>query len=632
MRWAFGMAHIEDFDGVYFSVQHLRLLHPDLMRDSQLIVVHNGPHTAQSQAVEAFVRHKAAGGFRSAKFIHLSDPIGTSAPRNRVFAESDAECTWQMDCHVLPIPGALHAADEFFLSRPDSRDILTGPLLLDSFRQVHTHFDPVWRDEMWGTWGTAWQCRCGAGVPVSAQRGPDGLTRFIQLAGHEVLPLTDCSACGQPFPAVPFAGHEPALQATGYRPLGYDGPPFAIPGQGLGMFACRTAAWPGFHPLSTGFGGEELYIHEKFRRQGGQAICHPRLKWVHRFGRPGAMPYRPNVLQKIRNYVLEFVELGWDLAPIHQHFVAERQRITEATWRQLIADPTTELTASECSTCGKGSAAGPNAPTFTELQSIDAAYTLVRHRPRDLDQHVDTLRELAGQCRDVVEISKRRESTVAFLASAAASLVSYNSEHADPLTQRVQQLAVARGTQTFTLMPLSDPPQIPECDLLFLDYDHTYAGVKRRLEQYRGQVRRYIVLHDTKSHGSKGEDGGPGILQALREFLRAHPEWSVIRHTPDQYGLTVLGCQPQDKPPLPGTIQIATTFAGAVGRLLKSGGATVSEAEYTARLETCSICPQRNDNRCSVCGCFLEAKAALRGEDCPIAQWPTLAPAANKAA
>lgn len=41
--------------------------------------------------------------------------------------------------------------------------------------------------------------------------------------------------------------------------------------QGLGIFACRRDVWPGFNPRLRGFGGEEGYIHEKFRRAGGPA-------------------------------------------------------------------------------------------------------------------------------------------------------------------------------------------------------------------------------------------------------------------------------------------------------------------------------------------------------------------------
>ncbi|MGL1784034.1 hypothetical protein ACSTG0_23510, partial [Vibrio parahaemolyticus] len=73
-----------------------------------------------------------------------------------------------------------------------------------------------------------------------------------------------------------------------------DLPPFEIPMQGMGLFACRRDAWAGFNPDFRGFGGEEGYIHEKFRQRGGKVLCLPFLRWMHRFNRPLGLPY-PNV-------------------------------------------------------------------------------------------------------------------------------------------------------------------------------------------------------------------------------------------------------------------------------------------------------------------------------------------------
>jgi hypothetical protein len=48
-----------------------------------------------------------------------------------------------------------------------------------------------------------------------------------------------------------------------------------IPAQGMGVFACRKNNWLGFNPKFRGFGGEEGYIHEKYRKNGKQVICLP---------------------------------------------------------------------------------------------------------------------------------------------------------------------------------------------------------------------------------------------------------------------------------------------------------------------------------------------------------------------
>ena len=48
-----GMACYDDFDGVYFSVQSLRMYHSDIMNDIEILVVDNNPNSdiANSAAI-----------------------------------------------------------------------------------------------------------------------------------------------------------------------------------------------------------------------------------------------------------------------------------------------------------------------------------------------------------------------------------------------------------------------------------------------------------------------------------------------------------------------------------------------------------------------------------------------------
>jgi hypothetical protein len=96
--------------------------------------------------------------------------------------------------------------------------------------------------------------------------------------------------------------------------------PFEIPMQGLGLFACRRSAWPGLNRRFRGFGGEEGYLHEKFRRAGGRALCLPFLRWMHRFQRPMGVPYVNTWEDRLRNYMIGFSEIGWDTRSVEEHF------------------------------------------------------------------------------------------------------------------------------------------------------------------------------------------------------------------------------------------------------------------------------------------------------------------------
>jgi hypothetical protein len=244
-----GMATYDDFDGVYFTLQALRL-YQDLA-DTELLVVDNFgcKHT------EDLVRDWVGG-----TYVRATETVGTAAAKDLVFRRASGAAVLCCDSHVLFEPGVVRRLKEWHRDRPDSTDLLQGPLVYDDGAHLSSHFEPVWRDQMWGIW------------------------------------------------------------ATDPRALDPDGEPFEIQMQGLGAFSCRTGAWPGFHPGFRGFGGEEGYLHEKFRQAGNRCVCLPWLRWMHRFGRPRGTPYPLTVEDKLRNYVLGHAELGLDLAPVLTHF------------------------------------------------------------------------------------------------------------------------------------------------------------------------------------------------------------------------------------------------------------------------------------------------------------------------
>jgi hypothetical protein len=110
--------------------------------------------------------------------------------------------------------------------------------------------------------------------------------------------------------------------------------------QGLGLFACRRDAWLGFNPEFRGFGGEEGYIHEKFRKAGRRVLCLPFLRWVHRFGRPLGVPYRNKWEDRIRNYVIGFGELGVPTDDLEAHF---KELLGAPVAERIFADIRAEL-------------------------------------------------------------------------------------------------------------------------------------------------------------------------------------------------------------------------------------------------------------------------------------------------
>jgi hypothetical protein len=231
-----------------------------------------------------------AGYIPSLRYVPFSGFRGT-AVRDLVFREAQADVVCCVDSHVLLRPGALAALQAWFAARGGSRDLLQGPIVWDDQSSGATHMEEVWRQGMYGVW------------PGDA--------------------------------SLPDARDEP----------------FEIPMQGLGLFACRKEAWPGINPRFRGFGGEEGYLHEKFRRGGGRVICHPGVAWMHRFGRPAGTRYANTWEDRIRNYIIGWSELGWDLSGIEAHFSGLLGARFPAIWQQTLAQarhPLSEFDAIFC--------------------------------------------------------------------------------------------------------------------------------------------------------------------------------------------------------------------------------------------------------------------------------------------
>ncbi len=253
-RLCVAMATYDDFDGVYFTVQSIRLYHPEVVDQIEFIVLDNNPLGKSGEAVREFV-----ASVPNLRYIPEVRFVGT-AVRGRLFELALAPWVLCLDCHVMLVPGALEKLLGYIEAHPDSPDLLQGPLQYDSLDQVSTHMDAEWGAGMYGRW-------------AYDERGADA-----------------------------------------------DAPPFEISLQGLGLFACRRQAWPEFNPEFRGFGGEEGYIHEKFRQSGARTLCLPFLRWLHRFGRPAGVPYSIRWKDRVMNYLVGFDELGMDTEPVLTHF------------------------------------------------------------------------------------------------------------------------------------------------------------------------------------------------------------------------------------------------------------------------------------------------------------------------
>ena len=73
---------------------------------------------------------------------------------------------------------------------------------------------------------------------------------------------------------------------------------------------------------------------------------------------------------------------------------------------------------------------------------------------------------------------------------------------------------------------------------------------------------------------------------------------------------------------VPLTTDTAKSLSRAAMDMLQNNKASLTERER--RYNICLNCPDRNNDRCSLCGCFLKTKTILASSECPVGRWSTL--------
>lgn len=250
-----GMCVYDDFEGLYFTIQSLRLHHAEVMDQVEFVIVNNNPNSVQGKAVKDFISKIT----QPTQYVEFTSYSSTSL-KNKVFEIADTPYVLCLDCHVLLMPGSLVKLIRYYDERRDDGNLLQGPLLHDTMNGVSTHVDREWGGGMMGRWGTD--------------------SRYVDK----------------------------------------DTEPFEINGQGLGLFSCRKDAWLGFNKLFRKFGGEEVYIHDKYRAHGKKTICLPFLQWVHRFVRVNGVPYDANWEDRYKNYIIGRMELDQEIDDVDNAF------------------------------------------------------------------------------------------------------------------------------------------------------------------------------------------------------------------------------------------------------------------------------------------------------------------------
>lgn len=181
----------------------------------------------------------------------------------------------------------------------------------------------------------------------------------------------------------------------------------------------------------------------------------------------------------------------------------------------------------------------------------------------EINEHLPTLYALAKECDSIVELGVCHGKSSRALLASGTKLRSYDV-WIEPKVLKLFEHAKSIGNDVEYIRENSVKTEIEDCDMLFIDTWHNYYQLRKELKLHSDKSKKWIVLHDTVSCASKGEDWQSwgngkeidydqlcedldtemidhhGITSAVFEFLSLHPEWKVKQHYRNNNGLTIL--------------------------------------------------------------------------------------------
>jgi hypothetical protein len=141
-----GMATYDDFDGVFFTTQAIRIANQDRLAEIEFIIIDNNPESAEGKATKDHAQKIGA-------IYHAENSWRSTATRDLVFKKSSCEWVLCLDPHVLIEPQTISRILKYSEDNPTTRDLFGGVMIYDSLNgNGCTNMKPEWRSQMFGTW------------------------------------------------------------------------------------------------------------------------------------------------------------------------------------------------------------------------------------------------------------------------------------------------------------------------------------------------------------------------------------------------------------------------------------------------------------------------------------------------
>lgn len=173
------------------------------------------------------------------------------------------------------------------------------------------------------------------------------------------------------------------------------------------------------------------------------------------------------------------------------------------------------------------------------MNTLQEFFIKACNTPSDINEHLPLFNILAKSCKHITEFGVRWGTSATAWLNNDVVLRAYDIQ-AFPEALELFDIAKQNGRDAeLIIADTGSLEDIEETDLLFIDSLHTADHILKELKMAK-RVRKYIVFHDTVLFGEVGQDGSPGVLHAIRQFLNNNSEWTVMETRNNCNGIIIL--------------------------------------------------------------------------------------------
>jgi GT2 family glycosyltransferase len=180
-------------------------------------------------------------------------------------------------------------------------------------------------------------------------------------------------------------------------------------------------------------------------------------------------------------------------------------------------------------------------PAFTNIKENSFAFDKfeeIKNNRSDINEHLESIYQHTKGCSIAVSLGVSRGYSAFALMLGCQNHITVDP-NPNPETLNFLNDYFGCKSKVF-IQETSQPIDLEEFDVLFIDYVHTADCVESELKAHAHKVKKFILLHDTCTFGDIGEDGKEGIKKPITNFLLANEQWRIVYIENKNNGMIIL--------------------------------------------------------------------------------------------